>query len=346
MQVGKYIIGKALGRGEYGEVFDGQNVESGDKVAVKKMDRRKIEDEKRVPQVMKEIKNMSSLCHPNIVELKDVVFDDSHLYVVLERVQGMELYEKVASSRALDEDTARNYFRQIVAGVEYCHKRRICHRDLKLENVMIEPSTGLLKLIDFGFSRHLSQDSVLQTMAGTNMYMAPEIFSGKQYQGEPVDVWALGVILYVMLVGQYPFGNPSMNWSVLMRRVTKADFSPIPNRVSREAADLIRKILTVDVKERLTLDTIKQHAWFRGRDAPLEGESHAHDGKPAPEVPFKWIRKMLGVKDKKKDGRPATPEDDIPYKPEIEFTWPEPAPRRAAEPSIDAAEEEPVFEDD
>jgi len=263
--VGSYYIGGTLGRGSYAKVMQARNTVTNEKVAIKIMDRKFIERENIIEYVKKEISVMHSLKHPNIVQLKDVLLTTRNIYLVLELITGEELFNKVATKGALDEVTARKYFQQLISAVEYCHAHGVCHRDLKLENVVVDTATGILKILDFGFSRHL--DSFLKTPVGTPTYIAPEALSvdpGKNYDGKAVDVWAMGVMLYVMVVGQYPFGDPNSNLGTLYTRIKSAQYTPVPQRISDACRALIAKILQPDPSRRITIEQLKQDPWFIG----------------------------------------------------------------------------------
>eukprot|EP00741_Cyanophora_paradoxa_P008044 tig00001249_g7783.t1 len=290
--IGSYYIGGTLGRGSYAKVIQARNMNTNERVAIKMMDRRFIERENVVEYVKKEISVMWSLKHPNIVALKDVLLTKSHIYLVLELIQGNELFEQVAKSGALQEQTARHYFNQLISAarpdrrpVEYCHQHGVCHRDLKLENVVVD-SSGHLKILDFGFSRHL--DSFLKTPVGTPTYIAPEALSGQSYEGRAVDVWAMGVMLYVMVVGQYPFGDPNTNMGQLYTRIRAAQYNAIPPHVSPACQDLVARIMQADPRARITLEGLRAHPWVQGASAmPAPGPVPTFaDASPMVELPL------------------------------------------------------------
>jgi len=288
MMVGDYVIGTTLGRGSYAKVVQARNSKTGEQVAMKIMDRKFIERENVIEYVKKEISVMHSLKHPNVVALKDVLLTKSNIYLVLELVTGVELFEQVATKGALDEDTARNYFQQLLSAVEYCHGRGVCHRDLKLENCVVDSKTSRLKILDFGFSRHL--DSFLKTPVGTPTYIAPEALSDQNYDGRSVDVWACGVMLYVMVCGWYPFGEPNSNFGSLYKRIKNAEYTPLLPHLSNEVKALIAKIIVADPRKRITIEDLKKDPWVRGRPSAHSPTptrpSSAHDT-------FKWPTEEL-----------------------------------------------------
>ena len=156
----------------------------------------------------REIKNMLRLNHPFVISLLEVVLTDQHLVLCLEMAQGGELFSLVARKQILDEDEARHFFQQVVLGLEYLHSHGIFHRDLKLENILLDSDQGRLWVADLGYSKS-TQDSHPHSTVGTPAYIAPEILARGQYDGRQVDIWSLGVILFVMLAGRYPFEDPA-----------------------------------------------------------------------------------------------------------------------------------------
>ena len=153
---------------------------------------------------------MAALKHPNVVELKDIVFqkgkkkNDGKIYIMLEQMMGGELFSQVVDNGSLSEDDARFYFRQIMEAVMYCHERKLCHRDMKLENLLLDESRKVVKITDFGFAKNLA-DEAAKTVLGTAVYVAPEVLSGAEYDGFKVDTWACGVVLFAMVGGFMPF---------------------------------------------------------------------------------------------------------------------------------------------
>jgi len=256
------MLGETIGKGAYSKVVQAKNTETGEVVAIKLMDRKFLDHEHLTEYVKKEIKVLSQLRHPNIVQLYDVLVTQTDVCLVMELINGNELFEEIAKKGALDEDTARRYILQIISAIDYCHSIGVCHRDIKLENVVVDSETQTLKLLDFGFSRHLT--SFLKTAVGTPTYIAPEALSllpGQTYDGKAVDVWSLGVMFYLMVVGNYPFGPPNTDYPTLYKRIKAAEFVQMPAGLSASCKALISSILVADPKQRITLDAIKRHDW-------------------------------------------------------------------------------------
>uniref|UniRef100_A0A7S1T9N1 non-specific serine/threonine protein kinase n=1 Tax=Compsopogon caeruleus TaxID=31354 RepID=A0A7S1T9N1_9RHOD len=260
VRVGPYRLTDTLGIGAFGKVKLGVNDETGEQVAVKLMDKKDILENEFTLQVRREIAIMKALKHRNIVELKEVLTSKSKIYVVLEYVRGGELYDLLEKSGRMDEITSRKYFQQLVDGVEYCHRRGISHRDLKFENLLLGED-GALKVTDFGLSAMKGEAHLLYTQCGTLEYCAPEIITSADtgYDGNKVDSWACGIILFALLAGYLPF--TAEDPASLCRRILRNDFS-YPPWFSLEATDLITHLLQSDPTKRFSMSDVKKHSWF------------------------------------------------------------------------------------
>jgi len=240
------------------------NTETGERVAIKILDKEKIMKQNMGEQIKKEISIMKVVKHHNVVGLKEVLASRTKIFIVLELITGGELFDKIVAQGRLDEASARSYFQQLISGVEYCHRQGVCHRDLKPENLLLD-SEGTLKISDFGLSALFSgteKDSkkvLLHTTCGTPNYVAPEVLSDKGYDGKAADVWSCGVILYVLLAGFLPFDEPNM--STLFRKIMKAEYT-FPPWFSVGAKALLQKLLVPSPSKRCSLADIKQDEWF------------------------------------------------------------------------------------
>ncbi|RHY30428.1 hypothetical protein DYB32_006933 [Aphanomyces invadans] len=275
-KVGKYEIGKTLGEGTFGKyvyvsmiaVKYAVNTETDERVAIKVLDKDKIQKQNMGAQIKKEISIMKMVRNRHVVVLKEVLASRTKIFIVLELITGGELFDKIVSEGRFNEETARFYFRQLVNGVEYCHSQGVCHRDLKpgmhlfhhvwkdiscvvVENLLLDEN-GDLKISDFGLSALYegggpdgadgSRASLLHTTCGTPNYVAPEVLADKGYDGRAADVWSIGVILYVLLAGFLPFDEPTM--SALFRKIQKAEFS-YPSWFTPRVKTLLNKILVL-----------------------------------------------------------------------------------------------------
>ena len=249
-----------LGTGSYGYTKLMREKTTGRMYALKYIER----GEKITEHVRREITNHRNLSHPNIVKFKEVLVTPTHLAVAMEAIGGGELFGYVQQQGNFTESQARYFFQHLISGVEYLHNMRISHRDLKLENTLVDlTTTPVLKICDFGFSKG-GFDSQPKTQIGTPAYISPEVYSGAQpYDGAASDVWACGVLLYVMLVGRYPFSDPQdpNNSHKMMQRVLSAKFD-LPQNMTDECKDLLTQIFNVDPKNRITGSGIYHHPWF------------------------------------------------------------------------------------
>ncbi|XVE57541.1 hypothetical protein DITRI_Ditri04bG0098500 [Diplodiscus trichospermus] len=253
---------KELGSGNFGVARLVKDKKTKELVAVKYIERGKKIDE----NVQREIINHRSLRHPNIIRFKEVLLTPTHLAIVLEYAAGGELFERICSAGRFSEDEARFFFQQLISGVSYCHSMQICHRDLKLENTLLDGSpTPRLKICDFGYSKSAVLHSQPKSTVGTPAYIAPEVLSRKEYDGKIADVWSCGVTLYVMLVGAYPFEDPEdpRNFRKTIGRIMGIQYS-IPDyvRVSADCRHLLSHIFVANPAKRITIPEIKQHPWF------------------------------------------------------------------------------------
>ncbi|KAL5181727.1 Serine/threonine-protein kinase SRK2A [Glycine soja] len=268
----RYETLKELGSGNFGVARLAKDKETGELVAIKYIERGKKID----ANVQREIVNHRSLRHPNIIRFKEVFLTPTHLAIVLEYAAGGELFERICNAGRLSEDEvgcARFFFQQLISGVSYCHSMQICHRDLKLENTLLDGNPApRLKICDFGFSKSALLHSQPKSTVGTPAYIAPEVLSRKEYDGKVADVWSCGVTLYVMLVGAYPFEDPEdpKNFRKSIGRIMSVQYA-IPDyvRVSKECRHLISCIFVANPAKRISISEIKQHLWFR-KNLPRE----------------------------------------------------------------------------
>ncbi|CAL5415143.1 unnamed protein product [Camellia sinensis] len=259
---GKYEIGRTLGEGNFGKVKYAKNLDSGHSFALKILDKARILHLNITDQIKREIGTLKLLKHPNVVRLHEVLASKSKIYMVLEYVTGGELFDRIASKGKLSESRGRKLFQQLIDGVSYCHNKGVYHRDLKLENVLVD-AKGNIKITDFGLSalpQHFRDDGLLHTTCGSPNYVAPEILANRGYDGATSDTWSSGVILYVILTGYLPFDD--RNLAVLYQKIFKGEVQ-IPKWLSLGARNLIRRILDPNPATRITMAEIKADEWFK-----------------------------------------------------------------------------------
>lgn len=214
----------------------------------------------------REIAIMKFLDHSSVLRLYDVYDTPNYLFLVLEHVEGGELFDYLLSKGKLSEEEARGFFAQLVDGLSYCHSHLICHRDLKPENILLDGNNHV-KICDFGMAALMPKDALLATSCGSPHYASPEVITGRKYDGMEADVWSLGVILYALLVGKLPFDDPNIRKLLLKVKIGVFDMPPW---LGRSAKDLLWRMLTVDPDQRATMSDIRQHDWLVGHGIVLK----------------------------------------------------------------------------
>ncbi|XP_062536555.1 uncharacterized protein LOC134205369 isoform X2 [Armigeres subalbatus] len=252
----RFDIIKKLGQGTYGKVQLGINKETGQEVAIKTIKKSKIETEADLIRIRREVQIMSSVQHPNIIHIYEVFENREKMVLVMEFAAGGELYDYLSERKVLSEEEARRIFRQVATAIYYCHKHKICHRDLKLENILLDEN-GHAKIADFGLSNVFDEQRLLATFCGSPLYASPEIVKGTPYLGPEVDCWSLGVLLYTLVYGAMPFDGA--NFKRLVKQISQGDYFE-PKKPSR-ASPLIREMLTVCPQRRANIEQICNHWW-------------------------------------------------------------------------------------
>lgn len=270
----RYRVIKELNRGGTAVVYEAEDLVEKRNVALKVMSLRDGKATMPLSVVKREVEYASSLHHPNIVRLVDFVSDDQRIIIVWELIDGVDLLDLLNECGGrMDEREAAFYFSQLLQAVTFIHANGLCHRDLKPENCMIDRATRKLKVIDFGLSKH--QASAVTLGVGTPDYMSPELLSGAgagvlnerrtgQYDARAIDVWAMGVMLYLLVSGQYPFEDPAepQNMVRTLQNISAGRVRPLPRRVSPECASLLGAMLTRDPSRRINLQQIAEHPWL------------------------------------------------------------------------------------
>ncbi|WAR25016.1 NUAK1-like protein [Mya arenaria] len=251
----RFELKKTLGEGTYGKVKLAVEKTTGQQMAIKYIKKSKIRDEHDLDRIRREIKIMSTLQHQNIVNVKEVFENKDKIILVMECADGGELYDYI-NDHTLTERDARTIFRNIVSAIKYCHQSGIAHRDLKLENILLDRNNNA-KIADFGLSNYFTGQDFLKTYCGSPLYASPEIVNGQPYYGPEVDCWSLGVVLYTLVYGTMPFDGT--NFKRLRTQITTGDYYE-PDKPS-EAAGLIRHLLTVNPAKRATIEDICAHWW-------------------------------------------------------------------------------------
>ncbi|XP_052025356.1 sperm motility kinase Y-like [Apodemus sylvaticus] len=252
----QYKVLRTIGQGSNAKVLLAQHRLTGTPVAIKVLEKGK----QWFQSAMMEANIMRTLNHPNIISLLQVTETKKSIYLVMEFVEGQQLYQYIKNSGHIEEDEARKIFKQLIAAVSYCHEHGIVHRDLKPDNILID-NNGKIKIIDFGLSTKVKPGQMLSQHCGSYSFGAPEFFLGKRYDGTKSDSWTLGVVLYFMIVGKVPFDSVIIH--ELQRQVV-AGVYPAPCGVSQELEDLLSLLLTIHPTYRPTPMEVMLHPWFKG----------------------------------------------------------------------------------
>jgi len=262
----KYDLGKELGRGGFSIVREAVNKITKEKVAVKFIEK-KFVDQEELKLLQREIDIMARVQHKNVLRLFEIFDTATQLSLVMELVNGGELFYKIVDKGSYSEHEARDIVRQLVEGVDYLHNQGIAHRDLKPENLLcseMDDGKVVIKIADFGLSKTFSGESALETSCGTPDYAAPEVLRMDGAYDKSVDLWSIGVITYVLLCGFPPFYGKSQ--AQLFEKILNADFEfPEPEwtHISAEAKDFINHLLVLDVKTRFTTKQCLEHPWVK-----------------------------------------------------------------------------------
>ena len=298
-----YKYGRLIGQGAFGKVNLGLNILTGRIVAVKSFDKNNSElTGDNMKKILYETDLMKKLNHPNITKILEMFDDEKYFMIIMEYINGGNLFSFVKKRRKLSEKTAKFLFRQIILGIKYIHEQNIVHRDIKLENLLIDLNNNV-KICDFGIGRRIkNKNQLLHDQCGTLMYMAPEILLSskeKGYEGFPVDIWSSGISLYIMLSGTLPFNyknkknseedeeeeeeeesfsnkskskkkdeddNFKLQYSIVYKEPKKIE------NISDEARDLLKGLLNKDPKKRLTIEQILNHPWLNFKEKNISSK--------------------------------------------------------------------------
>jgi len=277
-KISDFEIGKALGKGKFGNVYLAREKGSKFVVALKVLFKEQLTSANISHQVRREIEIQSHLRHSNILKLYGYFHDNKRVYLILEYAPGGELFKELRTTGRYDDSKAACYLRQVCDALKYLHSKKVIHRDIKPENILIG-GHNQLKIADFGWSVHAPSSS-RTTLCGTLDYLAPEMVNRLAYDHR-VDLWCVGVLMYEFLTGSPPFrGNDN---SDLTRNITHGRIN-FPAYLDADAKDLIQKLLCPNAEERLPLEGILEHPWMLkfggpGISPPVEAVAPSGSGK-------------------------------------------------------------------
>ncbi|KAJ3767949.1 kinase-like domain-containing protein [Lentinula raphanica] len=290
--LGPWIIGECVGKGASGRVKIAKHRYTNQLAAVKILPRAPLDSsrnsittqeaktKKHSLGIEREITMMKLMNHPNILRIYDVYEGPKELFLVLEYVEGGELFDYLVNRGRLPEPDAICFFKQIIYGLNYAHTFSIIHRDLKPENILISSlSPPSIKIVDWGMAAFAPPSLQLETSCGSPHYASPEIVNGYKYTGNATDIWSCGVILYALLTGRLPFDDKDVK--VLLGKVKVGKYE-MPSYIDRSAQDLLSKMLVINVKERITIPEILAHPWLNTSPAALRQMSLASSSQTDP----------------------------------------------------------------
>ena len=256
--IGDYIIKETIGTGTFSKVKLGINKYTKEKVAIKLLEKSKITEKEDLKRINREISIIKKLSHPNIIKINEIFENEKYYYIIMDYCSKGELFDYIVKKTKLTEDESSFFFYQIINAIEYIHKKNIVHRDLKPENLLLTENNKI-KIIDFNLSNYFYKNNLLSTPCGSPCYAAPEMVSGKKYNGFKTDIWAIGIILYAMSCGYLPFEDSDNE--ILFQKILECDLE-FPNFLSFECIDIIKKILNVNPYDRFYINDIKEHSFY------------------------------------------------------------------------------------
>ena len=291
-KIGNYEIIKTLGEGTFGKVKLAIHIPTNEKVAIKILEKSRIEDNEDLQCINREITFLKTLNHINIISLYEIIENSEYYYIIMEYAEN-DLFTFIVQNNFLSEETASLFYYQIIKVIEYIHKYKIVHRDLKPENILLTNNNTIIKIIDFGLANSYKKENennieknlennnnqinennnnnidniinnnnenLLNTLCGSPCYAAPEMILGKKYNGLNIDIWSSGIILFAMVCGYLPFEDDDNE--IIYRKIILGKFE-IPDRLSNNCKDLIYKILEINPKKRIKINEILKHPFLK-----------------------------------------------------------------------------------
>ena len=256
--IGDYIVKHTIGKGTFSRIKLGINKKTGEKIAIKILDKLKIVENEDLERIIREMRMLSELDNDHVIKVYEIYEDDYHYLIIMEYCEGGELFNYIVKHQRLSENETAFFYYQIIEGIEYIHSKGIAHRDLKPENLLLDKDNKI-KIIDFGLSNYFDGVQKLETPCGSPCYASPEMVGGNKYNGFFIDVWATGIILFAMLCGYLPFEDE--NNDILFKQILggKIDNPPYLSDLSK---DLLKKIIETNPEKRIKIEEIKKHPFF------------------------------------------------------------------------------------
>ena len=258
VMIGDYIVKHTIGKGTFSRVKLGINKYTGEKVAIKILDKLKIVEKEDLERIIREMRMLSELDNEHVIKVYQIYEDDNHYLIIMEYCEGGELFNYIVEKQRLSENETAFFYYQIIKGVEYIHSKGIAHRDLKPENLLLDKDKKI-KIIDFGLSNYFDGIQKLETPCGSPCYASPEMVGGNKYNGFFIDVWATGIILFAMLCGYLPFEDD--NNDILFKQILNGKIN-YPSYLSEISKDLLNKIIETEPEKRIKIEEIKKHPFY------------------------------------------------------------------------------------
>ncbi|XP_034756494.1 hormonally up-regulated neu tumor-associated kinase homolog [Etheostoma cragini] len=285
-RVGSYLVGKMINKGSFAKVMEGLHIGTGEKVAIKVIDKKKARQDSYVLKNMKREPRIHQMVrHPHIVVLLETLETENSYYMAMELCAGGDLMDRICERKRLEEREVRRYTRQILSAVEHLHKHGIVHRDLKIENFLLDEHNNI-KIVDFGLSNTLKAESLslelLNTQCGSPAYAAPELLAHRKY-GPKVDVWSVGVSMFAMLTGTLPFTVEPFNIKHLHQKMVNGEISSIPGDISKGAVAFVLSLLEPDPAKRPSVNAAMEERWINEGYAKKPLHTLSHKNRLCPE---------------------------------------------------------------
>ncbi|XP_062415817.1 hormonally up-regulated neu tumor-associated kinase homolog A [Pungitius pungitius] len=285
-RVGSYLVGKMINKGSFAKVMEGLHIGTGEKLAIKVIDKKKARQDPYVLKNMKREPRIHQMVrHPNIVVLLETLETENSYYMAMELCAGGDLMDRICDRKRLEEKEVRRYTHQILSAVEHLHQRGIVHRDLKIENFLLDEHNNI-KIVDFGLSNTLKAESLslelLKTQCGSPAYAAPELLAHRKY-GPKVDVWSIGVSMFAMLTGTLPFTVEPFNIKQLHQKMVNREMNSIPSDISKGAVAFVLSLLEPDPAKRPSVKAAIEERWINEGHAKKPPHTHSHKNRLCPE---------------------------------------------------------------
>ena len=256
IRIGPFKVLEKIGNGKFATVSLGVHEETKEKVAIKQIKKSELNTDNLLT---KEINIQKILFHPYLTKMYCVIEKEDSIYIVTEYCSKGDLLNFMIENRVFEEEEACKIFQQVLSSLEYLHNNYISHRDIKPENILLN-EYGDAKLSDFGLSTKFERGKLLEKACGSPLYAAPEMLTGKKYDGTKIDIWSLGISLYAMVCGELPFDDEDNNMKNIVYKIKNGKYT-LPDNLSPLCKDLIKRILEANPDKRITLEEIKNHQW-------------------------------------------------------------------------------------